>query len=76
MIPDATEEDYERDADEDYALCQDAGDGLQRLVMGSTLALWVRRAVTAEKRADILNNQFDEAWRHAQALIKALAQGA
>lgn len=64
-IPDATEDDYERDAEADY----------KPLIAESHVReAWIRRAVAAEKRAAELESQFDEAWRHAQALTKALAQ--
>ena len=65
MIPDATEADYERDAEADYKYDPD-----------TALMPWIRRAVAAEKESATLNAQFDEVWRLAQALIKALAQRA
>jgi hypothetical protein len=43
MIPDATEDDYERDAERDYAFAHQFN------------LPWIRRAVAAEKRAATLN---------------------
>ena len=66
VIPDATETDYERDAEADYVYDPNS--------LG--YCSWIRRAVAAEKESATLNAQFDEVWRLAQSLIKALAQRA
>ena len=59
-IPDATEADYERDAEVDYK---------PLIAESHVMEAWIRRAVAAEKRAAELDNQLDEAWRHAQSKV-------
>ena len=64
MIPDATEADYERDAEADYKYDPD-----------TALMPWIRRAVAAEKENDRLEAKLDETYRMLLATVEQLKDG-